>query len=148
MVAYTKGVHLFTAGIVFLRKHLVETVSAQESVHIVVLRLMGHKEHVVITHGFQHCRQSLTVRCHRPLHQVPLHQCGEGVECRCDAVIGVYAGRIAVGERPGTLIEAVESGGDTLLLPEGLHQTGRHRFHQDDDNVWLRCCGVGCDVSA
>ena len=81
VVTDAKTVDHFTCRIVFLRKNLIVTVRTKEGIHIVILRLVGHEEHVVVAILLEYRRNTCSMRCHRTLHQVAFHHRWKGVEC-------------------------------------------------------------------
>ena len=142
-VGHAKTIGHLVGRVVLLRINLVVAIGAEEGIHVVVLRLMCHEEEVVVALLLEHGGQSAAPWRHRSLHQVAHHQCREGVERSGKSVVGVYASRIEMGEGKGVMVEAVEGRGERLLLSEGLHETCRHRLHENDHHVGCRRHAVG-----
>ena len=137
MVAHAKTVYHLALRIILLRIYLVITIGREKRLHVVILRLMGHEEHVVIAQAFQHGGQSPTARRHRAFHEVAKHQCREAVQRCRQAVVGVYSGTVEIGERERVLVKRVERRRERLALPELAKQRARHRLHQYDHDIGL-----------
>ena len=99
---------------------------------------MGHEEEVVVSLLVEHGGNARAVRRDGALHQVAHHQRGERAEGGRQPVVGVDAGGVEMGEGQRTAVEAVERGGEALTATEGLHQTGRHRLHEDNHHIGRR----------
>ena len=61
MVAHAKAVHHLTLRIVLLREDVIVTIGLEESLHIIILCLVGHEKHVLVAKihtdimGSDHC---------------------------------------------------------------------------------------------
>ncbi len=50
MVAHAKAVHHLALRIVLLREDVIVAIGLEESLHVVILRLVGHEEHSLRSH--------------------------------------------------------------------------------------------------
>ena len=126
MIAYTETVYHRISGIILLRINVVIAVSREKRLHIVILSLMCHEEHIVVTLATQDGRNALPMGCYRPFHEVTEHQCRKTVERSSKSMVGVYAGTVAVCERQRTAIKAVERGRQLVRLSKSFKKAGRH----------------------
>ena len=108
MVAHTKTVHHLALRIVLLREDVIVAIGLEESLHVVILCLVGHEEHVLVAKLLQHRGDTLAAWSYRSLHQVSEHESREAVERSRHAMVGMDAGTIKVGERQGMMIERIE----------------------------------------
>ena len=130
MVAHTKAVHHLALRVVLLREDVIVAIGLEESLHVIILRLVGHEEHVLVAILLQHRGDTLAARSYRSLHQVAEHKGRETIERSRHTVVGMDAGTIKVGERQGMMIERIERWGERLLIAESAQQVCRHRLHQ------------------
>lgn len=135
MVAHTKTVHHLALRIVLLREDVIVAIGLEESLHVVILCLVGHEEHVLVAILLQHRGDTLAAWSYRSLHQVSEHESRETVERSRHAMVGMDAGTIKVGERQGMMIERIERWGERLLIAESTQQVCRHRLHQYHHHV-------------
>ena len=135
MVTHTKAVHHLALRIVLLREDVIVAIGLEESLHVVILCLVGHEEHVLVAILLQHRGDTLAARSHRSLHQVAEHEGRETVERSRHAMVGMDAGTIEVGERQGMMIERIERWGERLLIAESTQKVCRHRLHQYHHHV-------------
>ena len=135
MVAHTKTVHHLALRIVLLREDVIVAIGLEESLHVVILCLVSHEEHVLVAILLQHRGDTLAAWSYRSLHQVAEHEGRETVERSRHAMVGMDAGTIEVGERQGMLIERIERWSERLLIAECAQQVCRHRLHQYHHHV-------------
>ena len=134
-VGHAKTIGHLVGRVVLLCINLVVAIGAEEGIHVVVLRLMSHKEQVVISLLMEHRSNTAAVWCHCTLHQVAHHQGRKGVQRGGDAMVGMYACGVETGESQTVLIQTIKSRCEPRLLSEGLHQTCRHRLHQNNHHI-------------
>lgn len=137
VVGHTEMIDHLLARIVFLSIHFVIAVGAQEGVHIVVLRLVGHKEECAVASSAKHGGQPVVARDIAALHRVAFEDGGEGIERGIQAVVRMIAGGVAVGEQTTLLRQAVEVGRERSAT-QRAREFGRHRFHEHQHHVVVR----------
>ena len=98
IVGHSEMVDHLLLGIVFLRIYLVISVGAEEGVHVVVLALVCHEKHGVISVFLQNRRQSRILRDVCSFHCVAEHDRWERIERGVKTVVCVIPGRVAVVE--------------------------------------------------
>ena len=140
MVGHAKRVDNLLLWIILLRIYVVVAICGKESLHIVVLCLVCHEEHVVIAILLKYGRYSVASWRNCALHQIAEHHGRKRIERCRHAMIGMYSGRIAMSKSHGVVVQRVECWCKSLLLSKGLQQVGRHRLHKYHHNILLMCC--------
>ena len=73
IVLHSKMVCYLLLRVVLLCVYLIKSVCAEECIHVVVLALMGHEEHVVVAVFGKYCREAAIDRNYTSLHGIALH---------------------------------------------------------------------------
>lgn len=104
---------------------------------------MCHKKHGAVASLLQGVGQPRVTRYARALHGIAEHDGRKGVERGIKAVVGVVAGRIAVGKTQRVAVKRVETGCEAGLAAKATHQFGRHRLHEHHHHIAAHGLAVG-----
>ena len=149
VVAHAKRVYHLALRIVFLCIDIVVAICGKESLHVIILRLVGHEEHIIIALRLQHRGNTTAVRRNRALHQVAEHKSRERIKCSRHTMVGMYACTIKACKGQRVMIKRVECWREVLLITKGAHQVGRQALHQDNHHIaWGGNHRVGLHLAA
>ena len=121
VILHTEAVYYFFRRIILLSVDFVEPVRAKESIHIVVLRFVSHKEQVTVSVLLQYGRQSRIDRNHRTFHGIPFHDSRKRIKRGINTMIGMNTGGVEMTETQGLLIKAVQIGSQFLIRSKSPH---------------------------